>query len=118
MLMLLLASGCSVQNNSAPAEPEKPAAERTDDIYIFYTSDVHCGVEENLTLASVKSLVDETKAEHEYVALVDLGDFLQGDTLGSLSNGRLIIDALMTYLKEQGGFSDSYRETDNRITDK
>ena len=30
MLMLLLAAGCSAQNNSAPAEPEKPAAERTD----------------------------------------------------------------------------------------
>ena len=94
IILILIVAGCSSQKKEENAEPEKPAEERTDDIYIFYTSDVHCGVEENLRLASVKSLVDETKAEHEYVTLVDLGDFLQGDTLGSLSNGRLIIDIM------------------------
>ena len=65
-----------------------------DDIYIFFTSDVHCGVEENLTLASLKALVDDTKAEHEYVSLVDLGDYLQGGTLGSLSQGKLIVELM------------------------
>lgn len=65
-----------------------------DDIYIFFTSDVHCGVEDNMTMAGVKSLVDGVKLEHEYVSLVDCGDFLQGGALGSLSKGKFIIDIM------------------------
>ena len=95
LILLFLAAGCSTQKKEEnDPEPEKTVAERTDDIYIFYTSDVHCGFEENLTLASVKSLVDVTKAEHEFVSLVDIGDYLQGGTLGSLSKGKLCIDLM------------------------
>ena len=65
-----------------------------EDIYIFYTSDVHCGVEENMTLAGVKALVDDEKANHQYVTLVDGGDFLQGGSVGSLSKGKLIIELM------------------------
>ncbi len=65
--------------------------ELKDDIHIFFTSDVHCGVNEGITLAGVKALVDDAKAEHEYVTLVDCGDNIQGGPLGSLSKGELII---------------------------
>ena len=65
-----------------------------DDIYIFFTSDVHCAVEENLGLASVKAIVDDAKAEHPYVSLVDCGDYLQGGSMGSLSKGKLIVDLM------------------------
>ncbi|MBR3349216.1 MAG: bifunctional metallophosphatase/5'-nucleotidase [Solobacterium sp.] len=85
LLCLLLTTAC--------ARPESKA-ERTDDIYIFFTSDVHCGVDENLGFASMKALVDDTKAEHEYVTLVDLGDYIQGGTLGSISLGGSIIDLM------------------------
>ena len=69
----LLAAGCSAPAASTP-EPSAPAHE---DIYIFYTSDTHCGVDENLGFPALKALVDDTKAEHPAV-LVDCGDFLQG----------------------------------------
>ena len=72
----------------------KAKKEERDDIYIFFTSDVHCGVEENLGLASVKAVVDDAKAEHPYVSLVDCGDFLQGGAMGSLSKGKLIVDLM------------------------
>ena len=65
-----------------------------DDIYIFFTSDVHCGIEDNFTLSSLKSLVDDTKLEHPYVSLVDLGDYIQGSTIGTLSKGKYIIDIM------------------------
>ena len=65
--------------------------ELKDDIHIFFTSDVHCGVNEGITLAGVKALVEDAKAEHEYVTLVDCGDNIQGGPLGSLSKGELII---------------------------
>ena len=65
-----------------------------DDIYIFFTSDVHCGVDENLGFTGLKALVDDTRLVHPYVSLVDLGDYLQGGTLGSLTKGKSIIEIM------------------------
>ncbi|MBO4919401.1 MAG: metallophosphoesterase, partial [Erysipelotrichaceae bacterium] len=82
LILMFVLTGC--QNRTA----------QKDDIYIFFTSDVQCGVEDNLTLASLKALVEDTKSEHEFVSLIDLGDYLQGGVLGSLSKGELIIDLM------------------------
>ena len=79
VFMLFCISGCQKQKQ---------------EIYVFYTSDVHCGVEDNLGLASVKSLVDEKKAENKNVLLVDLGDFIQGANLGSMTKGESIIEIM------------------------
>lgn len=68
--------------------------ELEDNIYIFYTSDVHCGVNDNIGYAGLKALVDETKAEHNYVTLVDCGDYLQGGTFGTFSKGSYIIEMM------------------------
>ncbi|MBO4219282.1 MAG: bifunctional metallophosphatase/5'-nucleotidase [Erysipelotrichaceae bacterium] len=81
IMALLLAGGCS-----AP----KPQEE----IYIFYTSDVHCGIKEEMSFAKLKALVDDTRAAHRNVALVDLGDYIQGGTYGTLTQGSLIIDLM------------------------
>ena len=99
-VMMFILCGCARQKKeetpaetAAPEASAVPEAER-EDIYIFYTSDVHCGVEENMGLPALKALVEDTKAEHEYVSLVDLGDYIQGGTLGSLSHGEIIIDLM------------------------
>ncbi len=103
-LSVLLVAGCA--GGQKPAETKEPTpaptpteeavqtAERIDNIYIFYTSDVHCGVDENLGFAKLKALVDDTRAESENTLLVDLGDTLQGGTLGSLSQGSIIYDLM------------------------
>ena len=103
-LSVLLAAGCAGGQKPAetkeptpaptPAEEAVQTAERIDNIYIFYTSDVHCGVDENLGFAKLKALVDDTRAESENTLLVDLGDTLQGGTLGSLSQGSIIYDLM------------------------
>ena len=72
----------------------KPKPELKDDIHIFYTSDVHCGVSDNMGFARLKALVDDDKAEHPYVVLVDCGDYLQGGTIGSISKGEQIIEIM------------------------
>jgi len=98
LMPALLLAGCA--ESSAPAVPSASpvpsaaAEEQRDDIYIFYTSDVHCGVDENLTFSSLKALVNDTKEEHEYTALVDLGDYASGGTMGSISSGELVIDLM------------------------
>ena len=65
-----------------------------EEIYVVFTSDVHCGIEDNFTMASVKAYVDDLKAEHQNVLLVDTGDYVQGGTIGSLSKGAFIIDLM------------------------
>ncbi|MCR4632751.1 MAG: bifunctional metallophosphatase/5'-nucleotidase [Erysipelotrichaceae bacterium] len=68
--------------------------ELKDDIYVFFTSDVHCGVDEGMGLDGLKALVDETKSGHDYVTLADCGDFVQGAAIGTLSKGELIVDLM------------------------
>lgn len=94
LIPLLILTGCA--GSTAPAVPSAVAEEeeQADDIYIFYTSDIHCGVDENLTFPALKALVEDTRAEHEYTALVDLGDFASGGTLGSLSSGEIMIELM------------------------
>lgn len=66
-------------------------AQASDDIYIFYTADVHCGVTDHLGFPKAMALIEDTKAEHKNVALVDLGDYLQGGVLGAFSRGESVI---------------------------
>ncbi|MBR2578493.1 MAG: bifunctional metallophosphatase/5'-nucleotidase [Erysipelotrichaceae bacterium] len=66
-------------------------AKRNEDIYIVFTSDVHCGVNDNFTMASLKAYVDDLKSEHSYVTLADTGDYIQGAEIGPLSKGEYVI---------------------------
>lgn len=63
------------------------------DITIIYTTDVHCGIDDNLGYASVVDY-KKKKEKDNYVALVDAGDFLQGDYVGAISKGKYIIDIM------------------------
>ena len=59
-----------------------------DDIVILHTNDVHCGY---LAYDKVAALAGEADL------LVDAGDAIQGDVIGTLSKGEYIID-IMNYL--------------------
>lgn len=63
------------------------------DISIIYTSDVHCGLDENLGYSSVYSY-KEKLSKTNYVTLVDSGDYLQGDFIGAISSGKYCIDVM------------------------
>ncbi len=88
VFMMMLGTACAQDQGAVSGK------EQNDDIYVFFTSDVHCGVNENLGFAKAKALINDTKAEHENVVLVDLGDYLQGGTYGTLSKGGIIIDLM------------------------
>ena len=83
VIILILLTGC-----------QKQEAKQSEDIYIVFTSDVHCGVDENFTFASLKAYVNELESKHNDVLLVDCGDFLQGGTLGSLSKGEYVVELM------------------------
>ena len=64
------------------------------DIVILYTNDVHCGVDENLGYAGFAFCVKEARKQTPYVTLVDAGDFAQGAVIGTISNGRYIVEIM------------------------
>ncbi|MBQ9457554.1 MAG: bifunctional metallophosphatase/5'-nucleotidase [Bacilli bacterium] len=63
------------------------------DIHILYTTDVHCGLTDHLGYSGIVSYKEEL-AKTGYVSLVDAGDFLQGDYVGAVSNGKYLIDVM------------------------
>lgn len=83
ILSLIIITGCT----NTPRE----------DIIILYTSDVHCGIEDNIGYAGVSAYKNEMLKETPYVSLVDCGDALQGEVIGTISKGEYIID-IMNYI--------------------
>ncbi len=63
-----------------------------EDIVILYTNDVHCGYDDNLGYSSVAAMKDHYKTLTPNVLLVDNGDAIQGDVIGTVSQGEFIID--------------------------
>ena len=70
------------------------ADEKSNDIVILHTDDAHCGVNDNLGYAGVAAYKAEMKKSHNYVALVDCGDAIQGESIGTLSAGAYLVDIM------------------------
>lgn len=74
------------------------------DIVILYTNDVHCavdqvisdGVVKNIGYAGVAALKKEleTQVGESNVTLVDAGDAVQGDAIGTLSQGQYLVSIM------------------------
>ena len=81
-LFLLLFTGCSTK------------VQRTKDVVVLFTGDVHCAVEENIGYASLKAYKDKLIEEGKEVVLIDTGDAIQGGMIGSYSKGKGIIEIM------------------------
>ena len=70
------------------------APERTKDIAVLYTNDVHCAVDSAIGYAGLAAMKTELENSGNEVLLVDSGDAVQGAPIGSLSEGKLPIDIM------------------------
>ena len=61
------------------------------EIVILHTNDMHCGINDNLGLATVAQMKKDALQETPYVALVDAGDAVQGAPIGKLSRGKAVV---------------------------
>lgn len=75
------------------------AAGAEGDIVVLYTNDVHCAVAEDeesqvLGYAKVAALKKELEEAGSEVVLVDVGDAIQGEAIGTLSSGEYIVEIM------------------------
>ncbi|MBQ7137537.1 MAG: bifunctional metallophosphatase/5'-nucleotidase [Clostridia bacterium] len=89
-LALLLAAmmllGCV-----AFAEEAAPAL--TKDVVVLFTSDVHCGIDQGWGYAGVAAVRDAL-AKDNHVVLVDNGDAIQGEPVGTMTKGEALIELM------------------------
>ncbi len=69
-------------------------SERTGDVVILFTSDVHCGVDQGFGYAGLQAIREYLIAKGNDVVLVDDGDNIQGEPIGTMSKGELCIDLM------------------------
>lgn len=65
-----------------------------NDIIVLYTNDVHCGIDENIGYAGLAAYKAAALEKTPYVALVDCGDAIQGDVVGTVSKGEYPVDLM------------------------
>ena len=84
----------------ASAEPssslaaQTPAAEEDSepkDILILYTSDIHCGVNEGFGVVGLEQVRNTLESQGYPTLLVDNGDSIQGEIIGTLTSGESIL---------------------------
>jgi len=68
--------------------------DKSNDIIIMHLNDVHCGVNDTIGYDGFVLYRDELKRNNPNVISVDVGDHVQGGTLGSISEGSAIIDIM------------------------
>ena len=66
------------------------------DVVILYTSDVHCGIDQGFGYAGLQQIRDSLRARGDTVLLVDDGDAVQGEPVGTMTRGEAIISLMNT----------------------
>ncbi len=69
-------------------------AEPNGEIYILCTSDVHCGIDRGFGYAGLWQIREGLEAQGYTTILVDDGDSIQGENIGTVSRGEAIIDLM------------------------
>ena len=89
-IILCLLFACMVSGYESGAAE----AEKNGEIYILFTSDVHCGVGQGFGYAGLRQIRDTLEAEGYTTLLVDDGDSLQGEAIGTLTKGEAVLELM------------------------
>ena len=82
-----------IADGEEPGEPYEPQ-DINGEIYIIFTSDVHCGIDQGFGYAGLAMIRDELEKKGYTTLLVDNGDSVQGEAIGTLTKGDAIIDLM------------------------
>ena len=93
MKKLLLFCFLIVQANNFLSS-KRNLQDSSDDIIILHLNDVHCGVNDTIGYDGFVLYRDELYKKYPNIISVDVGDHIQGGTLGSISEGSAIINIM------------------------
>lgn len=91
VLTAAFAVGTASMSFAAQTDSE---CEVKQDIVILATSDVHCGVDNNFGYVGLEQIRKEFEENGDNTILVDCGDSIQGEPIGTLTKGESIIDLM------------------------
>lgn len=86
LLSIMMMLGCAAMAEEAPAG-------LTKNIVVLFTSDIHAGIDQGWGYAGVAAIRDAMAAKN-HVVLVDNGDAIQGETIGTLTNGKALVELM------------------------
>ena len=87
------ASQASEASETAGTEETSETAEteKNGEVYVLCTSDVHCGVDKGFGFAGLAQIRESLEKKGYETILVDDGDAIQGEPIGTLSNGEAVL---------------------------
>lgn len=85
VLLASIGSGCDLQSRNALPN---------QDVVVLYTNDVHCAVDTGIGYAGLAALEEKYRDTGAEVILVDCGDAIQGEPIGTISKGSYIIEIM------------------------
>lgn len=87
----ILLALCMLFTGAAMAEE---TAALKQDVVVLFTSDVHCGVDQGFGYVGLAAIRDTLKAAGNHVVLVDNGDSIQGEPMGTMTTGEANIELM------------------------
>ena len=87
LLAMAMLLGCAALAESAAL---------TRDVVVLFTSDAHCGIDQGFGYAGLAAMRDSLEDAGNHVVLVDNGDAIQGEPIGTLTTGEAIIELMNT----------------------
>lgn len=94
LVMVLTAGVCFAGENAATDEAAGDQAQEPAGVCVLFTSDVHCGFDQGFGYVGLQQIRDVLDEKGYVTLLVDDGDFVQGEAVGTLSQGEAIIDIM------------------------
>lgn len=76
------------------AVPVSAETEKSDDIVILYTNDVHTYIDGTISYDTIAGVKTYLQSMYENVLLVDAGDHIQGTAYGSMDKGATILELM------------------------
>ena len=92
-LLLALVMLFSLTGVMAFADDAAPS-ERSADIVILYTSDIHCGINQGFGYVGLTQVYKHLEEQGNAVILVDDGDNIQGEPVGTMTKGEALVDLM------------------------
>lgn len=87
MVMLLSLTGMAFAEGEAALQ---------QDVVVLFTSDVHCGIDQGFGYAGLAAIRQSLEEAGNHVVLVDNGDSIQGEPIGTMTTGEALIELMNT----------------------